>query len=65
MNFGAFGDEDLGKIYYLSPDSFEWAALGIGYSDFIQWAFWGDLDKFYSGQPWKKWQKEVKKNERR
>lgn len=60
LNGGGFGDEDLGTIYYFSPDKLEWEPLGIGYSDFIYWTFTGDIKQFYEGLRWKKWKKEVK-----
>ncbi len=59
LNGGAFG-EDLGNIYYLSPDNLAWESLEIGYSDFIYWTFTGDLAQFYEGLRWKNWEKEVK-----
>ncbi len=60
LNGGGFGTEDLGKIYYLSPENLEWEALGIGYSDFIHWTFTGDIQEFYEGLRWTKWREEVK-----
>jgi hypothetical protein len=60
LNGGGFGNQDLGKIYYFSPDNLEWESLDIGYSDFILWTFTGEIDKFYEGLRWKKWKKEVK-----
>ncbi|MEZ5044116.1 MAG: DUF2625 domain-containing protein [Saprospiraceae bacterium] len=60
LNGGGFGNQDLGKIYYLSPDNLEWEPLEIGYSDFIFWAFTGEIDKFYEGLRWKKWKEEIK-----
>ncbi len=59
LNGGGFGDQDFGKIYYLSPESLEWEPLDIGYSEFIYWTFTGDIDDFYKGLRWKKWKKEV------
>ena len=47
LNGGAFGNYDLGKIFYLSPDNLVWEPLEIGYSDFIYWTFTGDIDLFY------------------
>lgn len=61
LNGGGFGKDDLGKIYYFSPDNLEWEPLGIGYSDFIYWAFTGDIKQFYEGVRWKKWKQEIKK----
>ena len=61
LNGGGFGSEDLGKIYYFSPDRLEWEPLEIGYSDFIYWIFTGELASFYEGLRWKNWQEEVQK----
>lgn len=61
INGGAFGSSDLGKIYYFSPSSMEWEALGIGYSQFIYWTFTAELDEFYEGLRWNDWKTEVGK----
>lgn len=61
LNGGAFGQETLGKIYYLSPDNLEWEPLDKSYSDFLIFCFAGDLEKFYNGMRWKGWQQEVAK----
>ena len=63
LNGGGFGKQDLGKIYYLSPDNLDWEPLDIGYSDFIYWAFTGDMDMFYEGLRWENWEKEIKEME--
>jgi len=59
LNGGAFGPRDLGKVFYLSPENLEWAPLGVGYSDFLYFAFTGDLEDFYRGLRWDGWQEEV------
>ncbi|TPN84733.1 DUF2625 domain-containing protein [Aquimarina algicola] len=59
VNGGAFG-KDLGKMYYFAPDSLEWEAMDIGYSDFINWTCIGNLEQFYQGFRWKNWREEVK-----
>ena len=61
LNGGGFGNQDLGKIYYLSPENLEWEPLDVGYSDFIYWAFTGELEDFYKGLQWKNWKEDVKK----
>ncbi|PCJ63629.1 MAG: hypothetical protein COA58_15950 [Bacteroidetes bacterium] len=58
INGGALGD-DLGNVYYFAPDSLEWKPMDIGYSDFIWWAFSGDLSEFYKNVRWTNWEKEV------
>ncbi|SDM08394.1 Protein of unknown function DUF2625 [Catalinimonas alkaloidigena] len=58
LNGGAFGN-DLGKVYYFSPDNLEWEPLDVGYSEFVYWAFTGDLEQFYEGLRWNTWRKEV------
>jgi len=58
INGGALGP-DAGKVYYLAPDTLEWEAMDWTYSDFLQFCFTGNLDKFYEGARWKDWKKEV------
>jgi hypothetical protein len=60
LNGGGLGT-DLGKIYYFSPDNLEYEALDITYSEFLQFCFYNDLDKFYEGNRWKGWREEVSK----
>lgn len=56
---GGQWNKDVGKIFYLSPDVLEWESLDLTYSDFLNFCFNNDLDKFYEGQRWKNWRKEV------
>lgn len=58
INGGAW-HKDVGKIFYLSPDALEWEPLGLSYTDFLLFCFNNDLDKFYEGQRWNNWRKEV------
>ena len=58
INGGEFG-EDLGKVYYLSPDNLEWEPLDITYSDFLNFCFNGNLEEFYKGYRWNNWRDEV------
>nr|WP_315223744.1 DUF2625 domain-containing protein [uncultured Flavobacterium sp.] len=60
LNGGALGT-DTGKIYYFSPDNLEYEPLDITYSEFLQFCFNNDLDKFYEGNRWKGWREEVSK----
>lgn len=58
INSGAFGD-DLGNIYFFSPDSLEWEACGFGYSQFLIWAMSKQPNEFYKMLRWKNWESEV------
>ncbi|HEY1193777.1 DUF2625 domain-containing protein [Flavobacterium sp.] len=58
LNGGALG-QDLGKVYYFSPDNLEYEPLDISYSEFLGFCFTNDLDKFYAGSRWENWKKEV------
>lgn len=60
LNGGGLG-KDLGKIYYFAPDSLEYEPLDITYSEFLQFCFYNDLDKFYEGNRWNEWRQEVSK----
>lgn len=60
INGGQFGN-DMGEVYYLSPDNLEWEGLDINYSDFLGFCFNGNLDDFYKGLRWENWRDEVAK----
>src|SRR5690242_11725543 len=49
----------VSTICYWPPDSFEWEAMNLGYTDFFRWALVGDLEKFYSDARWSTWEKDV------
>ena len=58
LNGGGLG-EDLGKIYYFSPDNLEYEPLGISYTEILEFCFNNDLDQFYKGNRWQNWRKDV------
>jgi hypothetical protein len=60
INGGVLGN-DLGKIYYLSPDNLKWEPLELTYTEFLLFCFDDDLNKFYDGLRWKSWKEEVSK----
>jgi len=60
INAGRFG-KDVGKIYYLAPDNLEYEPLDLTYSEFLQFCFNNDLEKFYDGLRWTNWRSEVSK----
>jgi len=59
LNGGFFG-ENIGDVYYKSPDSLDWESLDMGYGRFLWWAFNGDVDMFYQDLRWSGWQEDVK-----
>ncbi|WP_456313073.1 DUF2625 domain-containing protein [Pseudomonas shirazensis] len=60
LNGGGLGT-DLGKIYYFSPDNLEYEQLDVTYSEFLEFCFNNNLDKFYEGNRWDGWREEVSK----
>lgn len=58
LNGGAFGT-DLGKVYYFAPDNLEYEQLDISYSEFLEFCFNNDLDKYYSGSRWENWKEDL------
>jgi len=56
INYGAFG-EDTKAVYYLAPNSLKWESMGLGYTEFLQFCFNGDLTQFYKGLRWSTWDK--------
>jgi hypothetical protein len=60
LNGGDLGN-DLGKIYYLSPDNNEYEQLDLTYTEFINFCFSGNIDVFYRDLRWKNWGNDFKK----
>lgn len=58
LNGGGLG-EDLGKVYYFSPDNLEYEPLNLTYSEFLNFCFNNDLDEFYKGYRWTNWKDEI------
>ena len=54
INGGAF-EGDTGDVFYLAPDTLEWENLEMSYSNFVNWALTGDINKFYETFRWKNW----------
>ena len=60
INGGALG-EDLGNLYFHTPDSLRWEACGFGYSQFLVWAMSEKLHDFYASLRWDGWATEVQR----
>lgn len=60
INGGALGN-DLGNIYYFSPENLEFEPLEINYSEFLLFCFNNDLNQFYQNVRWDNWQEDVGK----
>ncbi|MDB6063873.1 MAG: hypothetical protein JWR26_81 [Pedosphaera sp.] len=58
INGGAFG-ADTKKMYYWAPDSLEWEALGIGFTDFFIGALSNRVADFYADLRWATWRKDI------
>jgi hypothetical protein len=54
INVGLFG-EDVGKIYYYAPDSLQWEACDLTYSEFFVWALSDRMGAFYESFRWDNW----------
>jgi hypothetical protein len=59
INGGAFGPESLGKVFYFAPESLHWQPLDKTYSEFLVFAFSGNLKDFYHDVRWKGWEQEI------
>jgi hypothetical protein len=58
LDGGALGP-GRGHVFYHAPDSLQWESLDeMTYSDFLSFAFTGDLDSFYKSFRWPKWKTE-------
>jgi hypothetical protein len=59
INGGAFEGE-RGNVFYRAPDSGEWEDMERGYTDFLDWALTGDLERYYAGSRWHTWRADVR-----
>ncbi|WP_152393282.1 DUF2625 family protein [Paenibacillus guangzhouensis] len=60
MNSGQF-DRDSRNVYYFAPDTLVWEDTGKGYTDFLYWVMYGDLNQYYESFRWREWLEDVKK----
>ncbi|MGZ0084925.1 DUF2625 family protein [Caldibacillus thermoamylovorans] len=60
INGGAFGG-NIGDVFYLAPDTLEWENLEMSYSNFVNWALTGDINRFYETFQWENWTDGVRK----
>jgi len=58
LNGGGLGS-DIGKVYYLAPNTLQYEPLDLSYSEFLHFCFNGDLDSFYDGLRWKNWKSDL------
>ena len=58
INGGTLGEE-MGSVFYFSPDSADWECLDIGYSEFLMWSLQGDVAGFYESMRWPGWEQEI------
>ena len=54
INGGLLGD-DIGKVYYFAPDSLQWEACDLNYSEFLVWAMSDRMGAFYESFRWDNW----------
>jgi len=50
---------EFGKVCYFAPDTMQWENTGKVYSDFLNWAFRGDLEEYYSSMRWTTWKEDI------
>ena len=56
---GGFLGPEVGEVFYWAPDTLVWESMGVGYSDFLQWACSDKLNLFYSSFRWPGWQQDI------
>lgn len=60
INGGGLG-QDTGNIYYFAPDTLDFEALDISYSDLLYFFIAGDLEQFYKDFRWTEWKEDTTK----
>jgi len=59
VNAGGLDKAGIGKVFYFAPDNLKWEQTEMGYSDFLNFCFSGDINKFYEGFKWTNWKKDI------
>jgi hypothetical protein len=57
LDSGVLGNAE--SVFYFAPDTLEWEDTDQGYTDFIDFCFSGDLQKYYGSMRWSNWREEV------
>lgn len=60
INAGAFNG-NIKNVFYFAPDILEWEDTEKGYTDFIYWALYGNLNLYYETFRWSGWQSDIKR----
>ncbi|WP_121964307.1 DUF2625 family protein [Myroides sp. N17-2] len=58
INGGGLG-QDAGSIYYFAPDTLNFEALDINYTDLIIFFITGNLEQFYQDFRWNTWKEDT------
>lgn len=58
LNGGSLG-QDMGKVYYWSPDNLQYEPLNLSYTEFLDFCLNGNLEQFYKGYRWANWKTDV------
>ncbi|WP_017811987.1 DUF2625 family protein [Paenibacillus shenyangensis] len=56
-------DTTDGQICYFAPDTLEWEATELTYSEWINWLAAGDLQQFYETFRWQNWKQQTEQLE--
>jgi hypothetical protein len=59
INGGGLSKEEIGKIFYFAPTTLKWESTQLGYADFLDFCFSGNLELYYKDMRWINWQKQV------
>ncbi len=59
LDSGALG-ATRGNVCYFAPDTLRWRDTKLDYTDWLHWAFTGDLEQVYARSRWPGWRAEVK-----
>lgn len=61
INNGGISEEGIGKVFYFAPELLEWENMEMGYTDFINFCFNGNLKTYYEEFRWKSWKSDLQK----
>lgn len=60
INWGAFDNEEIGNVFYFSPDQLKWENLNQSHSTFLEQMLDEKASAFYESLRWKGWEEEAR-----
>jgi hypothetical protein len=63
INGGGISQSSRNNVFYRAPDTMQWEDCEKGYTDFLYWLLYGNLEVFYENARWPNWKQVIQELE--